>query len=329
LIDLLKLEKDAARAPELAQDVASLSEDLLLAGDYESALAVVTALQEQSADAAAVTSAASRVALDGVVSTVAFVETAEMLGDMSEEEGTLFGQICSRIGPAATDGLKTHLEVEELTPGRARATAILWNYGAGSIGRLASVVGSQKWAAQRNVAELLGEIGVAEAVPLLQPLLRGQDARVTAAAVRALSNINDPAAARAVHTVLRAATGEQRRAVVDALVAQRDARVVPVLVRIIEESEPFGADHSIVLDAVGALSIVGDDKAIPALTTLMRRKKLLAWKKKRAVKEGSLAALRAIGTPAAARAVDEAAKTGDGMLRKLARTAPIQGERHG
>jgi HEAT repeat protein len=159
--------------------------------------------------------------------------------------------------------------------------------------------------------------------------LRGQDARVTAAAVRALSNINDPAAARAVHTVLRAATGEQRRAVVDALVAQRDARVVPVLVRIIEESEPFGTDHSIVLDAVGALSVVGDDQAIPALTKLMRRKKLLAWKKKRAVKEGSLAALRAIGTPAASRAVDEAAKTGDGMLRKLARTAPMQGKRHG
>ena len=188
---------------------------------------------------------------------------------------------------------------------------------------------SQKWAAQRNVAELLGEIGVADAVPLLQPLLRGQDARVTAAAVRALSNIDDPAAARAVHTVLRAATGDQRRAVVDALVTQRDARVVPVLVRIIEESAPFGADHAIVLDAVGALAVVGNDQAIPALTTLMRRKKLLAWKKKRSLKEGSLAALRAIGTPAASRAIDEAATTGDGMLRKLARTPTMEGKPHG
>jgi hypothetical protein len=74
LIDLLTLEKDPARAPELARDVAALSEDLLLAGDYESTLAVVTALQGQAADAKAVASQSCRVALDGVVSTAPFVE---------------------------------------------------------------------------------------------------------------------------------------------------------------------------------------------------------------------------------------------------------------
>ena len=86
LIDLLTLEKDPARAPELARDVAALSEDLLLAGDYESTLAVVTALQGQAADTKAVASQSCRVALDGVVSTAPFVETAELLGDMAEAE---------------------------------------------------------------------------------------------------------------------------------------------------------------------------------------------------------------------------------------------------
>jgi HEAT repeat protein len=118
---------------------------------------------------------------------------------------------------------------------------------------------------------------------------------------------------------LRAATGDQRRTVVDALVAERDVRVVPVLVRIVEESDPFGADHTIVLETVGALSRVGDDQAVPALSALMRRKKFLAPKKGKALKETSLAALRAIQTPAATRAIDEAARTGDRVLRKLAR----------
>jgi HEAT repeat protein len=200
-----------------------------------------------------------------------------------------------------------------------RATAVIKQFGARAVGRLASLVGSPKWAAQRNAADVLGEIGATEGVPLLQPLLRGQDLRVTTAAVRALSNIKDPAAARAVHTVLRAATGEQRRAVVDALVAQRDARVVPVLVRILEDSDPFGGDHAIVLDTLGALAKVGDDQAVPALAALMRKKKLLLWKKTRALKEQSLAALRAIKTPAATGAIADAAKTGDRMLRRLAR----------
>jgi HEAT repeat protein len=237
---------------------------------------------------------------------------------MAEAEAGIFADICTRIGAAATDALKVHLDSEELTPGRARATAIMRQYGGRAVGRLSSVVGSSHWAAQRNAAELLGEIATTEAVPLLQPLLRGQDPRVTTAAVRALSNIKDPAAARAVHTVLRAATGEQRRAVVDALVAQRDARVVPVLVRILEDSDPFSADHAIVLDALGALTHVGDDQAVPALNTLMRKKRFLARKKTRALKEQSLAALRAIKTPAAARVIEDAAKTGDRLLRRLA-----------
>lgn len=318
LIDLLKLERDPERAPEVARDVAALAEDLFLAGDYESVLAVVTALQEQAADPKAIASAGSRVALDAIVNTVPFVEAAELLGDMSDAEAACFTDICARIGPASTDALKVHLETEPLTPARARASAIVKRYGARAVSRLASVAGSSKWAAQRNVAELLGELAVAEAVPLLQPLLRGHDPRVITAAVRALANIKDPAAARAVHTVLRAATGEQRRAVVEALVAQRDARVVPVLVRIIDESDPFGGDHAIVLETVGALARVGDDQAVPALSALMRKKKFLARKKARALKEQSLTALRAINTPTASQAVAEAAKTGDRMLRKLA-----------
>lgn len=318
LIDLLKLERDPVRAPEVAHDVAALAEDLFLAGDYESVLAVVTALQEQAADTKAIASAGSRIALDGIVNTVPFVEAAELIGEMGDAEAACFADICARIGPAATDALKIHLDTEALTPARARTSAIVKQYGARAVSRLSSVAGSNKWAAQRNVAELLGELGVAEAVPLLQPLLRGHEPRVITAAVRALANIKDPAAARAVHTVLRAATGDQRRAVVDALVGLRDPRVVPVLVRIIDESDPFGADHAIVLETLGALAQVGDDQAVPALSALMRKKKFLARKKARALKEQSLAALRAIKTPAATQAVAEAAKTGDRMLRKIA-----------
>ena len=313
LIDLLALERDPARAPELARDVAALAEDLLLAGDYESALAVATALQTRAADPAAATSRASRVALDGLVATAAFHETADLLGEMGEAEASLFASICARIGPAAADALVGQFEAE-MTPGarvrrdRRRARGA-WR---------ASRWPGRRRAARRNAAELLGELAAPEGVPLLQPLLRGSDARVTAAAVRALSNINDPAAARAVHTALRAAAGEQRRAVVDALVAQRDARVVPVLVRILDESDPFGADHAIVLETLDAVASVGDDQAVTALSGLMKKKKWLARRKVKAVREKSLAALRAIKTPGAARALDEAARTGDRMLRRMA-----------
>jgi HEAT repeat protein len=187
--------------------------------------------------------------------------------------------------------------------------------------RLAPLVSSPHGYTQRNVAQLLGDIASPEGVPLLQPLLRGGDARVAQAAVRALSNIDDPSAARSVHTVLRAVTGDMRQAVVAALVAERDPRVVPLLGRILDESDPTGADHAIVLETLGAVAILGGDQAIPAVDRVMRRTKWFARHRLRTIKTASLAALRRIGTPAAVEAITRAGTTGDRLLRRLAREA--------
>jgi HEAT repeat protein len=327
LIDLLKLERDAARAPELARDVAALCEDLLLAGDYSSALTVTRALGEQVANPAAVANQGCRLALDALVQTPAFREAAELLEEMSDEEARQFAEICEQVGPASVDALLKALDVEALTIGRQRAAAIVRRFDGRAITRLAPLVGNGRWWAQRNAAELLGDTGSPDAVPLLQPLLRGGDSRVMQAAVRALSNINDPAAARSVHTVLRAAAGEHRQAVVLALVAERDPRVVPVLVRILNESDPLGADHQVALDAIGAIGKIGGDQAIPDVTRTMERRAWLGRKRLRAIKQASLDALRAIDSPASRAAIVRAAETGDRLLKKLARALPEQ--KHG
>lgn len=319
LIDLLKMEKDPVRAPEVARDVAALGEDLLLAGDYESALTVTRALAEQADAKASVTSDGSRVALGALAGTPAFKEAVELYGDMTEAEAATFGEICRAIGPPATDALRTLLDVEAPTAGRRRATDTIRKFGAAAVTRLAPLLASPHWYARLNAAELLGTIGSSEGVPLLQPLLRGNDPRVMQAAVRALSSIDDPAAARSVHTVLRAATGDQRHAVVAALVAERDPRVVPVLVRILNESEPFGEDHQIVLETLAAVGDVGRDEAIAGVAQMMRKKKFFSRRKVRAVKEASLDALRQIGSPAARTAIADAAATGDRLLKALAR----------
>jgi HEAT repeat protein len=321
LIDLLALERDPKQAPELARDVAALGEDLLLAGDYDAAVMVARALAGHAADPKAVASVGARVALDNLVNTTAFHEAVDYLGDMDESTAGVFAEICAAVGPAATDGLRDLLDVEALTPARGRATDVIKGYGARAVKRVAPLVSSANWYAQRNVAQLLGEIAVPEGVPLLQPLLRGGDARVAQAAVRALSNIDDPSAARSVHTVLRAATGDMRRAVVAALVAERDARVVPLLGRILDESDALGADHAIVLETLGAVAVLGGDQAIPAVDRVMRKKKWFARHRLRTIKAASLDALRRIGTPAAAAAMTQAGTSGDRLLKRLARDA--------
>ena len=321
LIDLLNLEQNAERAPEIARDLAALGEDLLLAGDYSDALQVTRALSAHASNPKSVASAAARVALDGLVNTAAFHEAVDGLSDLDDDMGTVLGEICTVIGPTTTDALRRWLDEELLSRGRQRATALLRGFRAAAVSRLAPLVSSHNWYAQRNLADLLGEIACAEAVPLLQPLLRGSDGRVTHAAVRALATIDDPSAARAVHTVLRAASGTQRQAVVAALVAERDPRVVPLLVRILDESDAFGDDHGIVLDTLGAVALVGGDQAIPAVDRVIRKRRWFARQKVRALKQTGVRALRQIDSQAAKAALDSAATTGDRLLRRVVKAA--------
>jgi hypothetical protein len=322
IIDLLNLECDASRAPDLANDVAALAEDMLMAGEYDLALNVVLALAGKAADPKAVTMGPSRAALDRLAATPAMRDAADLFGEMDEAQAAAFAEMCRGIGPAVTETLLPLLSVEELTRGRTRASEIVLGMGTDVISRLGPMVSSHQWYTQRNAAELLGTIGTAEAVPFLQVLIRGSDPRVAREAVRGLANIDDPSAARAVHTVLRAASGQVRQAVVAALVAERDPRVVPVLLRILNESEPLRADHPIVLDTLAALGTMGHEGAVPDITRLMRRRSLFARKKIKAIKQRALEALRAIGTPAAVAAIRDAAGTGDRMLRRLARAMP-------
>ena len=156
-----------------------------------------------------------------------------------------------------------------------------------------------------------------EAVPLLQPLLRKSDPRVAQAAVAALGKIDDPAAARAVQTVLRAATGDLRRAVIEALVADRDPRVVPMLARVITESEPLGKDHDVVVETIDALAAVGSDKAVPTLVAISRVKKFFGGKKVKALKEHSVDAMVRIGGDKVKAAFDDLAQSGDRALKKI------------
>jgi HEAT repeat protein len=321
LIDLLRLERNPQRAPEIARDLGALAEDLLLSGDYQSALAVTSALGGQAADPASITREGSRQALDALAGTLAFHEAAELLGEMDEAAAAAFAEVCRHVGPGSVDALRDALRTEAETPAARRARGIILGFGARAVSRLAPLVSDTTWYVQRNAAALLGQLAAPEAVPLLQPLLRGADARVMQAVVQALSNIDDPSAGRAIHTVLRAVTGDHRLAVVTALVREKDPRVVPLLGRILAESEPLGSDHEIVLETLGAIGDVGGDQAVADVARVMRCRSWLARKKMKAVKAASIAALQQIATPAAGRALQDAADNGDRLLKRLVRAA--------
>ena len=317
LIDLLTIETDADRAGGIAQDMEALAEDLLMAGAYDDTQAVTQALADRAGSAAGIGRDACRLALDTLGESLAMLETAAVLGEVDDSGWEAIRAVMQIIGPPGIEALKPVVAVEQETLASRRAGELILGCGPGAVMRLAALLSDPRWFAQCAGARLLGGIGSATAVPLLQPLLRQNNPRVIRETVTALGCIPDPSAARAIHTVLRAATGAARRAVVDALVADRDPRVVPMLIRILEESEPLGKDHDVVLETLAALGTVGSDTAVPALASAIQRRGFFRRKKLRAIKERGVAALGSIGGPNADATLDQASRTGDRMLKKI------------
>ena len=319
IIDLLKLESDAARAAEIADDMTALCEDLLLSGEYGDARDVAAALNDAANSEQFVARPACRDALTRMATSPAMHEAVSVLGDFDADSLGRFTDMCRMLGAPTVEVLGMALKIPVTNPARVRAADIIVSFGASAVPHLAAFVEDERPYVQCNTAEILGRIASPDAVPLLQPLLRRNNPRVTRVAVSALAAIRDPAAARAIHTVLRTATGEQRHAVVDALVAGRDARIVPILVRILDESEPFGKDHSVVLDTLTALKVVHTDNAVRPIASVARRTRWFAPAKSRALKGNAIDALASIGTDASKEAIALAAVEGDRLLRKLAK----------
>ena len=315
ITDLLRLEEDPERAADLARDMAALVDDLFLAGDFDNALTVLRELQR--AGGGSVAGPAVRAALASTADSAGLREAATNLGDLDASAVATFAECCQAIGPAAVRALYPALQSETETAAYARARDIVSSFGAAAAAPLAGLADDPRWFVQRNAAKLLGATRSPDAVPPLQALLRRNDARVMLHAVAALAGIDDPSAARAVQTSLRAATGESRAAVVQALVSERDPRVVPMLARILAEIDPFGPDHRVLIDTLNAVRQLADERSIAPVTQVMHRRKFFGGKKARAFKTASVQALMAIGTDRARQAIDEAAQKGDRVLRRV------------
>ncbi|MBI4485512.1 MAG: HEAT repeat domain-containing protein, partial [Acidobacteria bacterium] len=318
--DLLRIEDDAGRAAEIVQDMAVLVEDLLLAGDFQNSAIVLRELR-QAADRKT-TATAAREALAAIAASTGLRDAAALLADLDATGLQLFTECGELIGPGAVVAFLPTLQSESTAaPAFRRARGIVERFGADAIEQLSPLVDDHRWFVQRNAALLLGATRSAAAVPSLELLLRRRHADVLRQAVTALAGIDDPSAARGIRAVLRATTGASRAAVVEALVAERDPRVVPMLARVLTDSDPFGEDHQTVLDALGAIAQLGGDSAVSSVAVVMRKMKLFARKRARVLKRTAVETLVTIGTPKAQAALDDAARTGDRLLKRIIRAA--------
>jgi len=327
LADLLQIETQADRAIVVLNQLADLAGDLLIAGAYEDALRAIEAI-EQGGTRGDLTTAAVQ-AMQRIATSDGARETAAVLGDLRPAEWTVLEQCYRRLGPSCLDTLHGLLLAPEATRAAERAGDVFVAMGEEAVPVLTGLLADSPPSVCHRLATLLGRIALPSAVPGLQNLLRASDPRVVQAAIRALAGIDDASAVRAIHVALRSAEGRARQMVVDALVAVADRRVVPMLVRVLDASRPLGPDYQVVLHVLDALARLRDARAVRAIGVVLfvRRwflRTFFSRRRLRTLKYGAARALVQIGDPAGLQLLDRARRSGDRILRRVARDLHLQ-----
>jgi HEAT repeat protein/PBS lyase HEAT-like repeat-containing protein len=183
--------------------------------------------------------------------------------------------------------------------------------------QLIHMLDHREWFVVRNVAELLGELGMDEGVPALARRLDHADERVRKAVALALAKIGTRSAAEPLRRALRDRSLEVRMQVALGIGGRKSsALAMPLLVAMEEEK-----DEAVVRELILALGRIGSPDAVQALIKWSQPAGRIFGRKPLALRLAAVDALRLAATPAALGTLEGLADDGDRQIREAAKNA--------
>ncbi|MBI2400986.1 MAG: HEAT repeat domain-containing protein [Deltaproteobacteria bacterium] len=171
------------------------------------------------------------------------------------------------------------------------------------------------WFVCRQMVSLLGDVGGQEAIPALEGAYTHEEPRVKKEVMKSLVKIGTPRAATFLIEKLREEDPSLMAQAIISLGMLKDPASIEPLAEIASKRENFSDLMESQKEAVKALGIIGNSRAVPHLEKILFRK---VWFGKKANDELRLLAalsLGMIGTPEALKAVREASSRAAGELQ--------------
>ena len=183
--------------------------------------------------------------------------------------------------------------------------------------QLVHMLEHREWFVVRNVAELIGELGMDEAVPALARRLEHDDERVRRAVALALAKIGTRSAAEPLRRALRDKSADVRIQVALGIGGRKSfALAMPLVVALEEEG-----DETVERELILALGRIGSPDAVQALIKFAQPAGRLFGRKPSALRLAAVEALRVAGTAPAVGTLEGLADDGDRDVRAAARAA--------
>ncbi|HEY0997107.1 MAG TPA: HEAT repeat domain-containing protein [Gemmatimonadaceae bacterium] len=226
--------------------------------------------------------------------------------------------VLTRAGEEGADAVIEMLSQAQTAEDRRVFFDVLLRLNAG-LPALLHMLGDPRWFVARNAAELLGEMGAAEAAQPLERLLHHADDRVRRAATESLLRLDTPGSLAAVEAVARQGAPAVRAGAIAALAKRRDGNTAATLVRALDAE----GDEEVQLVLLTALGKVGSPDAIERLLGAAQPEGRFFRKKSAAFRAQAVLALGETRHPDALAAVrgyleDREQEVKDAALRALA-----------
>jgi HEAT repeat protein len=186
-----------------------------------------------------------------------------------------------------------------------------------SADQLIHMLGHPQWFVVRNVADLMGDLGLESAVPALAKALEHTDERVRKAVALALAKIGTRQAAEPLRRALRDKDpGVRMQAALGVGGRKASALAMPLVVALEEEKDP-----SVEKELVLALGRIGSPDAVQALIKIAQPSGKLFGRKPTALRMIAVEGLRLSSTPAALGTLQGLSNDGDKQVRAAAQQA--------
>ncbi|HLC17901.1 MAG TPA: HEAT repeat domain-containing protein [Thermodesulfobacteriota bacterium] len=320
LLERLKTERDLLRYNDISVRVRERLDPLLITRAFVGAFPAVTLFLDHSQASSGLGSDLRSIASEQLDSLLVKEDLIRYLigraGAKEEPERKTVQRLILRCGEGAIEIL---LEILVDAPDASTRrnifdTAVM--FGKKLFPHLEKRIQSPKWYEVRQMVALLGELGDPAHIDKLEEAYGNEDTRVKREVLRSLARI--PSSSSTAF-LLKALEEEEASLMTQAIVSLgmlRDPAAIESIGEIALKWEPFADNHEPKKEAIKALGIIGDRRAVGCLTKILLKK---AWFGKRAYGEcRSLAAnsLGMIGGEEAYGAIEEVCGSSEGELYK-------------
>lgn len=326
LLDLLEIEEDHDKWTAIVDPVVARVDDLVLLGDFESAVPLARALLGHAETGGHSTRRpVAALALERLATGRLMDHLVGHLRTIDDETFEHVKVLCHALGAPVIRPLAEALAAEDRGRAFRRLTDVLVSFGSRGRDAVEQLKNSANPAVRRTAVYLLRAFGGNDALPELAPLLDDADSNVQREAIRAIVTIGTAEAYAILERGLTTGSDRSRDAILSALGGMRDERAIPLFLHIVGQREYRRTARTVYLSALEVLGSMGGADALAGLGRALEEGEWWAPFRTSAIRAAAAAAIRQVGTPEALSVLRTAASDGSRGVRNAARQQLARG----